>query len=87
MGSAKNRVTARKARIEEMRRAEQARERRNRILTITASVVVVAGLVAGGAFLHQLAVRRQGQRGGRLEVDVGEVRHGQGRREDMEAAS
>jgi hypothetical protein len=54
MGSAKNSTSAaRKARIEEMRRAEQARERRNRILTVTASVVVVAGLVAGTVFLVQ----------------------------------
>ncbi|MET9565657.1 MULTISPECIES: DUF3105 domain-containing protein [Streptomyces] len=52
MGSAKKTdTTSRKARIEEMRRAEQSRERRNRVLTITASVIVVAGLVAGGAFL------------------------------------
>jgi len=53
MGSAKAKTSssARKARIEEMRRAEQARERRNRILTITASVVIVAGLVAGGVVL------------------------------------
>ncbi|MGW2640965.1 DUF3105 domain-containing protein [Streptomyces sp. NPDC001348] len=52
MGSAKNTGNAaRKARIEEMRRAEQARERRNRILTIAASVVVVAGLVVGGVVL------------------------------------
>ncbi|WP_033325550.1 DUF3105 domain-containing protein [Streptomyces yerevanensis] len=52
MGSAKNKASAsRKARIEEMRRAEQARERRNRILTITASVVIVGGLVAGGTYL------------------------------------
>ncbi|MFB7335793.1 DUF3105 domain-containing protein [Streptomyces adustus] len=42
---------ARQARIAEMRRAEQARERRNRILVIAASVVVVAGLVAGGVFV------------------------------------
>ncbi|MGW2520968.1 DUF3105 domain-containing protein [Streptomyces sp. NPDC001617] len=42
---------ARKARIEEMRRAEQARERRNRILVIAASVVAVAALVAGGVFV------------------------------------
>ncbi|MEU0412603.1 DUF3105 domain-containing protein [Streptomyces griseorubiginosus] len=48
MGSAKkSTAAARKARIEEMRRAEQARARRTRILVITASVVVVAGLVAG----------------------------------------
>ncbi|MFE9447871.1 DUF3105 domain-containing protein [Streptomyces sp. NPDC006739] len=52
MGSAKNSSTAaRKARIEEMRRAEQARERRGRLLTIGASVVVVAGLVVGGVVL------------------------------------
>jgi hypothetical protein len=51
MGSAKNSSAARKARIEEMRRAERAREHRNRVLTIAASVVVVAGLVAGGVVL------------------------------------
>lgn len=54
MGSAKNKSSAaRKARIEEMRRAEQARERRNRVLTIGASVVVVVGLVVGGVVLVQ----------------------------------
>ncbi|MGW3127465.1 DUF3105 domain-containing protein [Streptomyces sp. NPDC001123] len=52
MGSAKKSSNAeRKARIEEMRRAERARERRNRILTIAASTVVVAGLVVGGVVL------------------------------------
>ncbi|WP_405873484.1 MULTISPECIES: DUF3105 domain-containing protein [unclassified Streptomyces] len=52
MGSAsKSTSSARKARIEEMRRAEQARERRNRVLVIAASVVVVAGLVVGGVFV------------------------------------
>ncbi|MCF3137256.1 DUF3105 domain-containing protein [Streptomyces olivochromogenes] len=51
MGSAKNSNAARKARIEEMRRAEQARERRNRFLAVAASVVVVAGLVVGGVVL------------------------------------
>ncbi|WP_328492339.1 DUF3105 domain-containing protein [Streptomyces sp. NBC_00414] len=48
--SKKSASTARKARIEEMRRAEKARERRNRILTITVSTVIVAGLVGFGAF-------------------------------------
>ena len=54
MGSAKNTGTAaRKARIEEMRRAEQSRERRTRIAKIAASAVVVAGLVVGGvAVVH-----------------------------------
>ncbi|MDN0194623.1 DUF3105 domain-containing protein [Streptomyces sp. S.PNR 29] len=52
MGSAKKSSTgARQERIQEMRRAEQARERRNRILVIGASVVVVAALVAGGVVL------------------------------------
>ncbi|MDX2595941.1 MULTISPECIES: DUF3105 domain-containing protein [Streptomyces] len=52
MGSAKNNsAAARKARIDEMRRAERSRERRNRVLTIAASVVVVAGLVVGGVVL------------------------------------
>ncbi|MGW0880394.1 DUF3105 domain-containing protein [Streptomyces sp. NPDC002671] len=52
MGSAKNKSSAaRKARIEEMRRAERARERRGRALTIGASVVIVAGLVVGGVVL------------------------------------
>ncbi|RSN54127.1 hypothetical protein DMH12_16850 [Streptomyces sp. WAC 04229] len=52
MGSAKkNSNTARQARIAEMRRAEEARERRNRILTIAVSTVVVAGLVVGGVIL------------------------------------
>ncbi|MFJ6831434.1 DUF3105 domain-containing protein [Streptomyces sp. NPDC091209] len=52
MGSAKNTSTgSRKARIEELRRAERARERRNRILVIAASTVVAAGLVVGGVAL------------------------------------
>lgn len=52
MGSAKNSsIPARTARIEEMRRAEQARDRRNRLFAVAASVVVVAGLVVGGVVL------------------------------------
>jgi hypothetical protein len=52
MGSAKNTSTgSRQARIEELRRVERNRERRNRILMATAGVVVVAGLVAGGVVL------------------------------------
>ncbi|MDT0614780.1 DUF3105 domain-containing protein [Streptomyces lancefieldiae] len=52
MGSAKKSSnTARQARIAEMRRAEEARERRNRILTIAVSTVIVAGLVVGGVVL------------------------------------
>ncbi|MFH9015093.1 DUF3105 domain-containing protein [Streptomyces sp. NPDC017943] len=51
MGSAKKSSTGRQARIEEMRRAERARERCNRILAAVAGVVVVGGLVAGGVVL------------------------------------
>jgi hypothetical protein len=52
MGSAnKTQSAARKARIEEMRRAEQSRQRRNRILVVAASAVVVAALVVGGVFV------------------------------------
>jgi uncharacterized protein DUF3105 len=53
MGSGKNRSSsaARKARIAEMQRAERARERRNRLLIVAASVVVVAGLVVGAVVL------------------------------------
>ncbi|WP_371580793.1 DUF3105 domain-containing protein [Streptomyces sp. NBC_01314] len=41
----------RKARIEAMRRAERSHERRTRILTIGASVLIVTGLVVGGTVL------------------------------------
>lgn len=44
-------ASSRAARIEEMRRTERARARRNRVLVIAASVVVVAGLVVGGVAL------------------------------------
>ncbi|MFB7933313.1 DUF3105 domain-containing protein [Streptomyces sp. NPDC056039] len=43
-------AVSRKARIEEMRRAERARERRSRVITITLSVVIVAGLAGFGAY-------------------------------------
>ncbi|MEV0224506.1 DUF3105 domain-containing protein [Streptomyces sp. NPDC050704] len=48
--SKKSAAAARKERIEEMRRTEKARERRMRILTITISTVIVAGLVGFGAY-------------------------------------
>ncbi|MFB7242666.1 hypothetical protein CW362_13840 [Streptomyces populi] len=62
MGSAKNTSTgSRKERIEELRRAERARERRNRFLVIAASTVAVAGLVAGGVAI----ARSQSDDGGK----------------------
>ncbi|MFF8956872.1 DUF3105 domain-containing protein [Streptomyces sp. NPDC014894] len=50
MASRKN-TDDRRARIEALRRAEQARERRNRIITIAVSGVVVAGLVGFGVYV------------------------------------
>ncbi|MEV0317937.1 DUF3105 domain-containing protein [Streptomyces sp. NPDC050658] len=56
MGSAKNTSSAsRKARIEEMRRAERARDRRGQVITISLSAVVVAALVVGGVVLFRQA--------------------------------
>ncbi|MGW0902089.1 DUF3105 domain-containing protein [Streptomyces sp. NPDC002853] len=56
MGSAKNTSSSsRKTRIEEMRRAERARDRRGRVITITLSAVVVAALAVGGVLLFQKA--------------------------------
>ncbi|WP_405613434.1 DUF3105 domain-containing protein [Streptomyces sp. NBC_00076] len=53
---------SRKARIEEMRRAERARERRNRILTITVSTVIVAGLAGWGAYAINNANEKEEQK-------------------------
>ncbi|ATL27255.1 DUF3105 domain-containing protein [Streptomyces formicae] len=56
MGSAKNTSNAsRKARIEEMRRADRARERRGRAVTVAVSAVVVAALGVGGFVLFSKA--------------------------------
>ncbi|MFG2641517.1 DUF3105 domain-containing protein [Streptomyces sp. NPDC048370] len=50
----------RRARIEEMRRAEQARERRNRFITIGVSAVVVLSLVGfGGYVLNQQSEKKE----------------------------
>lgn len=49
--SAGEKSAARRARIEEQRKAERARERRGRVLTISASAAIVLALVAGGAWL------------------------------------
>ncbi|MEU6709522.1 DUF3105 domain-containing protein [Streptomyces wuyuanensis] len=51
MSSKTNRTNDRRARIEELRRAEKARERRNRIITLSLSGVLVAGLVGFGAYV------------------------------------
>ncbi|WP_128374383.1 DUF3105 domain-containing protein [Streptomyces cavernae] len=49
--SGKERAAERRAKIEEQRRAEQARERRNRIITIAASAAILAGVAFGGWYL------------------------------------
>ncbi|GHE39141.1 DUF3105 domain-containing protein [Streptomyces lavendulocolor] len=60
MGSKPKAKTAdRKARIAEMRRAEQARDRRNRILAITASAVILAGVAGGGWYLLDTANEKE----------------------------
>ncbi|MFE2291780.1 DUF3105 domain-containing protein [Streptomyces sp. NPDC059452] len=54
MAAAKNQnspAAVRRAKLEEARRKERARERRGRLLTIGASVAVVTALVAGGGYL------------------------------------
>ncbi|MFD5254619.1 DUF3105 domain-containing protein [Streptomyces bobili] len=48
--SKKTAAAARRTKIEEARRAERARERRSRILTVTISTVILAGLVGWGAY-------------------------------------
>lgn len=57
MASAKKNTpaNARRAKLEEARRKERARERRSRVITITAAVAVLAGLVAGGGYLMNRA--------------------------------
>ncbi|AXK34399.1 DUF3105 domain-containing protein [Streptomyces armeniacus] len=55
---AKNRnkaATDRRARIEEMRRAEAARDRRNKILAISAATVILAATIGGGWYLFSAA--------------------------------
>ncbi|MGX1268407.1 DUF3105 domain-containing protein [Streptomyces phaeoluteigriseus] len=48
--SKKAAAAARRTKIEEARRVERARERRSRILTVTISTVILAGLVGWGAY-------------------------------------
>lgn len=51
----------RRTRIEVMRRAEKARERRSRILTVILSTLIVAGLVGWGAYATDNADEKEGQ--------------------------
>lgn len=49
----------RRARIEEMRRAEQARDRRNRTITIAVAAAILAGVVGGGWYLIDNANQKE----------------------------
>ncbi|MFF7176806.1 DUF3105 domain-containing protein [Streptomyces pseudovenezuelae] len=60
--SKKAAALSRKARIEEMRRAERARDRRNRIITITLSTVIVVGLAGWGAYAINSANEKEEQK-------------------------
>ncbi|WP_418956717.1 DUF3105 domain-containing protein [Streptomyces tritici] len=51
MAANRSATADRRARIEQMRRAEQARERRNRFLTLGIAGVIVAGLVGFGGWV------------------------------------
>ncbi len=59
--SKKAATEARRAKIEEARRAERARERRNRIITVTVSALIVAGLVGWGAYAINDADKKEDQ--------------------------
>ncbi|MEU0108459.1 DUF3105 domain-containing protein [Streptomyces sp. NPDC006251] len=60
MGSnSKAQKAARRARIEEMRRTEQKRERRNKIIAIAASTAIVAGIAVGGWYLLDTANEKE----------------------------
>ncbi|MEV1067701.1 DUF3105 domain-containing protein [Streptomyces sp. NPDC050263] len=60
--SKKAAAVSRKARIEEMRRAERARDRRARIIAITLGTVVVGGLAGWGAYAVNNADEKSEQR-------------------------
>ncbi|MET9953662.1 DUF3105 domain-containing protein [Streptomyces sp. NPDC006339] len=61
MGSAgaKTNREARRAKLDELRRAQAARERRNRIITWTCSGVILAGLVGGGWYVVDVTSARK----------------------------
>ncbi|WP_053847625.1 DUF3105 domain-containing protein [Streptomyces sp. NRRL B-24085] len=53
--NSRNRAAARRAHIEEKRRAEKAREHRARVITVTVSAVILAAVTGGGWYLVDAA--------------------------------
>ncbi|WP_328690215.1 DUF3105 domain-containing protein [Streptomyces phaeochromogenes] len=68
--SKKAAAEARRAKVEEMRRAERARERRNRIITITLSTVIVAGLIGWGGYALNSANEKDEQQAAAVKKPV-----------------
>ncbi|WP_033309295.1 DUF3105 domain-containing protein [Streptomyces iakyrus] len=68
--SKKQASAARRAKIEEMRRAERARERRNRIITITLSTLIVGGLIGWGGYAINSANEKEEQQAAEAKKPV-----------------
>ncbi|MGA5189259.1 DUF3105 domain-containing protein [Streptomyces griseoincarnatus] len=68
--SKKTAAQARRAKIEEARRAERARERRNRIITITISSVIVTGLLGWGGYAINSANQKDEQQAAEAKKPV-----------------
>ncbi|MFI6012195.1 DUF3105 domain-containing protein [Streptomyces sp. NPDC051243] len=59
--SKKAAAEARRAKIEEMRKAQRARDRRNRIITMTLSALIVGGLLGWGGYAINSANEKEEQ--------------------------
>ncbi|MET8825685.1 DUF3105 domain-containing protein [Streptomyces sp. NPDC004610] len=66
-GSKAAKAASRRARIEEQRRAEKARERRGRIITIAVSTVIVLSLIGGGWYLLDTANQQEQEQAAPVE--------------------
>lgn len=68
--SKKAAALSRKARVEEMRRAERARERRNRVITIALSAAIVVGLAGWGTYAINSANEKEEQKASEAKKPV-----------------
>ncbi|GKQ36025.1 DUF3105 domain-containing protein [Streptomyces sp. A012304] len=68
--SKKAAAQTRRAKIEQARRAERARERRNRVITITLSAVIVAGLIGWGGYAINSANEKDEQQAAEAKKPV-----------------